>query len=366
MIGPKNHFYGKTHKEETKNKIRNKKLISEEEYNKRISLREKEYEVISLYSEYYSRQNQYLYVRCKKCSFEMTKTLQAFERGSLCTKCHPFTSSQAELEIIDFIESCEKKVIKNDRKTIAPLELDILIPENNLAIEYNGLFWHSDFNDYPRDRHRTKTKKCNDQNINLLHIFSDEWLTKKDLVQSMIKNRLGIFEIVGARKCIFKKISSKESERFFNENHISGFVNGCWHGALFYNDEIVLAMSLRKPRQKKYAGSVEIARLATKKNFKVSGGASKILKYVKKEIRDQYDSIISYCDLSYGNGRVYEKIGFELISEIKTNYWYTDGIFRFDRFKFRANNGKSEKEVAAENKVARIYGCGNNLYFLKL
>jgi len=40
-------------------------------------------------------------------------------------------------------------------------------------------------------------------------------------------------------------------------------------------------------------------------------------------------------------------------------------VVRYDRFRFRAQSGKSEKEVAQENKVYRIYGCGNYLYEYK-
>jgi hypothetical protein len=64
---------------------------------------------------------------------------------------------------------------------------------------------------------------------------------------------------------------------------------------------------------------------------------------------------------------VYEATGFKLVKEnTGINYWYTDGTVRYNRFKFRAQPGKTEREVAEENSVYRVYGCGNSLYELDL
>ena len=42
------------------------------------------------------------------------------------------------------------------------------------------------------------------------------------------------------------------------------------------------------------------------------------------------------------------------------------GEKRFFRFKYRAQPGKSEKQVAEENGVFKVYGCGHNIYIMKL
>jgi len=51
-----------------------------------------------------------------------------------------------------------------------------------------------------------------------------------------------------------------------------------------------------------------------------------------------------------------------LEKETGPDYWYSDGRKRFDRFKFRASNGKSEKIIASENNVFKIWGCGSNIF----
>jgi len=65
-----------------------------------------------------------------------------------------------------------------------PLELDIYLPEINLAIEYNGLYWHSyglnniseKQNDleFQKNRHLDKIIKCSEKNIELIHIFENQ------------------------------------------------------------------------------------------------------------------------------------------------------------------------------------------------
>jgi len=55
-----------------------------------------------------------------------------------------YFSSSAETEIASFIEQMGITVTTNTRKLIPPYELDIYIPEFNIDIEYNGLYWHSE------------------------------------------------------------------------------------------------------------------------------------------------------------------------------------------------------------------------------
>ena len=92
--------------------------------------------------------------------------------------------SKGENEIYEFIKSKKIEVIRNDRNIIKPLELDLYLPNSNIAIEYNGLIWHSEQYKYnPINYHLEKTEKCNEQGIRLIHIFEDEWLEHKEIVK---------------------------------------------------------------------------------------------------------------------------------------------------------------------------------------
>lgn len=377
MSGNANHFFGKRHSEDNKKKIAERKLIPKDEFDARTSLRSNEFECVTSYSEYGSRQYTKLKFKCQKCSKIQTKTLQSYERGSLCKFCYPKCISQAEIELGNFLENdlgCA--VTRNAREVIPPLELDMYLSERKIAIEYNGLYWH-DALKVGKGYHREKTRKCSEAGIQLIHVYSDEWMGKKEIIKSMLSAKLGLTKTsVDGRKCSIKEIDTSIAKAFFSENHISGHAK-CMKVFGLYNsaNELVSCMSFRLPGQKQEwlnanSDVVELARYANKQATVVRGGFSKLLQYAIKNwiVPDtSYRKIWSYCDLGYGTGNVYEKSGFSLSTkQITTNYWYTDGKKRYNRFKFRASDGLSEAEVAKKNKVWKVYGSGNMLFIYEI
>ena len=71
--------------------------------------------------------------------------------------------------------------------------MDIYIPSKNIAIEYYGIYWHSELY-VDKDYHLNKTELCNDKGVKLIHIFEDEWVNKQDIVKSRLKNLFGLTE----------------------------------------------------------------------------------------------------------------------------------------------------------------------------
>jgi hypothetical protein len=63
---------------------------------------------------------------------------------------------------------------------------------------------------------------------------------------------------------------------------------------------------------------------------------------------------MSYVDRRIGDGNFYLRVGFKYVQTTELNYWYTDLKNIFVRFKFRTYEGRSEKEIAAENKVYKF------------
>lgn len=369
--GINHHAFGSKLSQSQIDKMRKNKRISEKDFLAKLDLRKDDFICLTNYDKYYSRQHQYLDLICKKCGLEQNKTLQSLERGSLCRQCYPNTSSIHQIEIFKIInEELKLNAEISTRKIIPPYELDIFIPSKNFAIEYNSLFYHKERKEgHNKTYHKMKSQLCDEKNIQLFHIFGDEWIDKKNIIISMLKNRLGFYEKkIGARQTSVKLLSKKESNLFFDENHIDGTTRHKVAYGLIYKDQIVTAISLRIPiLRKKYKNSIEIARFASSQNHIILGGFSKLLKRVKQFAKENNcKSIITYADLRFGKGKVYKKNNFTFIKDTGINYWYTNDSKRFDRFKFRAKNGKSEKEIAEENKVYKIYGCGNYLYELKI
>jgi hypothetical protein len=364
VTGESNHFHGKNHSQESILKMKQSCLLSRSEYMDRLASRSHEFHVVTPYLSYTSRQHQYLDMECVQCGTTQKKTLQAFERGSLCSKCFPFTTSKGQEEVADFIRGLGFSIETGNRKICAPKEIDIYVPSKSIAFEYNGLYWHKDDGTKDKKYHKNKTEACRKSGIRLMHIFSDEWEHKREIVESMIKNRLGVADKrIGARKCDVGTMNKNEAKEFFNSTHISGHAKASHYLCLRYDKEIVCGLSLRTPHHNKYKGKIEIARLSTAKNIVVSGGFSRLFKRAIEIAKEKGSpSIISYADLRFGDGLVYANNGFSFNSDTGLNFWYTDDVCRYDRFKYRAMNGRSEADVAKDNGVSRIYGCGNYLY----
>ena len=362
--GKDNPFWGKKHKTETKNRISMTKRLGSVDVLNRVMERNEEFEILTPIEEYFSRQRQYLEFKCKKCEFVCKKTLQAFERGSLCPKCYPMSKSKAELEVYEFVKSItEYNVVSGNRSLIGPKEIDITVTSDTvrLGIEFNGLYWHSEVVDNTtKEDLLNKTNLCKEKDYKLMHIFSDEWEFKKDICKSMIRNRIGLSKKIYARKCLVKEIDKKSFDNFMNLSHIDGKVNSSIRLGLFYNDELVSAIGFRKPRQKKWSEYIEISRFATKLDHVVVGGLSKLLSYCKKNYDMQ--KIMTYSDRRFGWGSGYEKVGFKKIGNSGIDYWYTDGINRYDRFTIKTDDTMTEKEKAADMGLYKVWGCGSFIW----
>ena len=306
----------------------------------------------------------------------INRLLRSNDIKYICTKCYKVSnlSSIIESEVFDFIinELNMKNVINGDRTTLNGIEIDIYLPNHKIGIEFDGLYWHSDiYKD--KNYHLNKTIECEKQNIQLLHIFEDEWLYKKEIVESIIKSKLNINENkIFGRKCEISEIDSKTCNNFLNNNHIQGSINCKIRIGLFYDDELVSLMTFGKKRismgnKISAEGEYEMLRFCNKINTQVIGGASKLLNYFIKTYNPK--SILTFADRRYSNGNLYKQMGFDFINNTAPNYFYfkSSEMIRHYRFKFRKDilvkegfdPNKTEREIMAERGYLRIYDCGH-------
>ena len=273
---------------------------------------------------------------------------------------------------------------EKDRSVIKPFELDLFSKNHKIAIEYDGLLWHSfgkstyprfnNYNEIDKNYHLRKTELCETQGIQLLHIFEDEWLneTKRKIWISVIKSKLGIIkDKIYARKCIIKEIDTKIAKKFLNENHLQGYVNSSIKLGLYYDNNLVSVMTIGKSRySKKY--QYELLRFANKINTSVIGAFSKLLKYFERKYNPK--NIISYANRRWSNGNVYEVNRFSLVNISGPNYFYfkpDEGILQ-SRVKFQKHKlknllenydpKKTELQNMIDNGYRIMYDCGNKVY----
>jgi hypothetical protein len=308
--------------------------------------------------------------RCKKCETVFEDDIFA-GRPPRCPMCFPIMKyySHGENEIAEFLQNYTT-IERHNRKIISPQELDIYIPYHNLAIEFNGLYWHSELQGKDRSYHLNKTLECENKGIRLIHIFEDEWIHKQNIVESILLSQLGIYqEKIGARKCEIHEVTTKESKSFFNKNHIQGESISSVNIGLYYNDQLVSVLSVVKSRYNK-SYQWEIARFSSKLNHSISGSFSRLFKFFIKNY-DPY-SIITYSDRRFFSGKIYEKY-FNKLNPSGPSYWYLDSKFnRINRTNFQKhrlndklhifNEDLTEWENMQMNGYNRIWDCGNHVF----
>jgi len=295
----------------------------------------------------------------------------------LCDKCYPRVRSAAQTEVAEFIESLGINVVLNTKSVIKNKELDIYLPDYKLAIEYDGLYWHSLIAD--NKYHINKSKECEQIGIQLIHIFEDEWIFKQEIVKSRLLHIVNkTHNKIYARKCKIVKLTKKEKDEFLELNHIQGKdISSIYYG-LMYDDSIVSLMTFSKPRiiskTKELINTFELVRYASHMNYNIVGGASKLLN--KFIIENKPSKIISYADRRWTTTikeTVYDKLGFIKVKETVPDYWYIKSQRRLHRFNFAKHRlvkmgydkNKTESQIMKEIGYGKIYDCGSLKYEMK-
>ena len=323
-------------------------------------------------NDYKNTQKEYIDIYCKKHGM-FTQKISNHLYGQGCPKC-AVSISKAEDEINEFLNMFIET--KQRYKLLNKKEIDIFIPKLNIGIEYNGLRWHSDLFQKDNLYHLNKTNYCKEHDIKLIHIFEDEWLFKKEIVKSRLLNLIEKTpNKIYARKCEVHEVSSKDSIKFLEENHIQGSLLNSINLGLFYNNELVSLMTFghlrRNMGSKKKDGVFELTRFCNKINTNVIGGASKLLKHFEKNYKPF--EIVSYADRRWSKGNLYEQLGFEFVHNSRPNYFYFKKLIRENRFKYRKSElvkqgfdpNKTEKQIMEERGYNRIYDCGT-MKFIKI
>lgn len=259
----------------------------------------------------------------------------------------------------------------SNRTLLPPLELDIVCHEKKIAIEYCGLYWHSEFSGEKNSGyHAHKQRLCAEFGYKLITIFESDDIKKIKALLNKIFG--GIQKRVFARKTEVKKLTSSDSMSFANEHHLHNGLGASHHYGLFFENELVMSVSFSKTRFNKNF-EYECARMTSHSDISVVGGASKLFKYFISEAKPQ--SIITYADLRFGDGSVYEKYcGFTRENDSSANYWYfhpRQNIL-WSRIKFQKHKLKNQLAIfkseltEIENMRAngwdRIWDCGNAVY----
>lgn len=234
--------------------------------------------------------------------------------------------SNTHSEVLEYVKKLTKKPVYVNYRGLNDLtELDIYIPCLKIGIEVNGIYWHSEgLNDIPNpNRHLKKTEACLKQGITLLHITETEWLDP--IKQSIWKSKLDLLlgqplEVIYARNCEVKLISSRACSEFLKLNHLQGSVNSKIKLGLFYRDRLYAVMTFSKSRFSVLEDCYEMLRFCSLVNTRVTGGASKLFKYFIRNYK--FNKLVTYADRRYSQGNLYKALGFTHTHNTKPGFYY--------------------------------------------
>lgn len=279
-------------------------------------------------------------------------------RGSGCPKCANSGVSDVEKEVFSLVNTLVPDAVHSYRKLIAPKEVDIYIPSKNIAIEFNGLYWHSEeFHD--KKYHIGKRLAVEAQSCRLISIREDLWNERQSQVIRIIKNALGVSsDRIGARQTIVVEINGKEVKAFMDENHVQGYRNATVHFALQRNGVLVAVLSLTYWKTR---SQWEVTRYATA--YTVSGGLSRLWKHAVKTLN--ITSAYTYIDRDLFTGDAYVAIGFKRVNSTVGFRVITKGTTESRQKWNSAPVGMTQSQWYAAEGVKRIYDSGQDKLIFK-
>ena len=238
------------------------------------------------------------------------------------SKINHYQTSLFEQEIIEYVKSIYNgEIITNTRDVLKPYELDIYIPNNRIAIECNGTFWH-DNEHKDKTYHFNKSKACQDKGIRLIHIYEWEWANYPEKIKQLLNITLGSVVRIFARRCEVRIIDNAIAKPFNEATHLQGHRNAQVTYGLFYKDQLVQLMSFSKTRYNrnlKNDNEWEIIRGCPGSNNIVVGGVSKLFKHFIEDYKPS--RVFSYCDFNKFDGKSYLALGMIFDGYTGPNKW---------------------------------------------
>lgn len=283
-----------------------------------------------------------------------------------CPMCHPRNTSAEERVVQDLLTSLGVSFTTGDRTIIKPLELDIYIKNQKLAIEVNGAYWHHDGGTLRPLLE--KTRLAEEAGVELLHFWAHEINENLPAVTNIIMAKLGLHRRRYARLLEIKTLHSSEAAKFLRDHHLAGHARAKIYLGLVEGDQLVAVASFAPNRFQKDS-TWELVRFASEGS--VVGGLSRLVKTFQRQVGA---ALVSFADARYSTGAAYKKVGFAALGLTKPNYFYIKGsqrLYRQQAMKHKLptlleifDQSLSEYQNMLNNGWLRCSDCGSYKFIL--
>lgn len=277
-------------------------------------------------------------------------------------------ASKPEQEILDWVREFYPSARKHKEDG---QEIDVLIPELGIGIEYNRLCWHSELGMKrrgfdPKRYHLEKTRIFKEKKVRIIHIWEHHWRDRKEQVKSFLRSALKLNENkLAARKCrVIWSNDKKEieaSNQLLDLTHIQGEGHATkWVANIYHEDRLVATASFA--RHHRNGRDWVLTRFTTKANYTVQGALSKISRLARKNLEG---AIVSWADLALSEGDGYLKAGWRESQTLPADYFYYNpktgkAYSKQSRQKrsVKTPKGMTELEHASLDGLTRVWDCG--------
>lgn len=182
------------------------------------------------------------------------------------------------------------------------------------------------------------------KNTASITIYEDQWITKRSVIEGRLLSTFGKGEVVFARNCLAKRITTELAGEFLQKNHILGNTRSRYKYGLFTtkkegrleHDTLVCVATFSEPRTMDRGGvkvkSYEWVRYAALGSLRVTGGMGKLMNCFVQEIGPQGVNpqvlspieLMSYADIDWSSGNSYIKLGFSFLERTKPLEFFID------------------------------------------
>ena len=325
--------------------------------------------------------NKLLQFQCHNCGDQGCLPSETFKwrikkLSTPCTRCSGVRrGSVFQKEIALFLQSIYSGVIlENDRRVLNGLEIDILLPDLRIGIEANGVYWHSTQSVEEdlayKNYHCHKTDVCQAHGINLIHIFEDDWLLKKEIIKGRLTSLISPNKM-HVHHCSIAWPSVSEQQLFLESNHLQGWVASSLCVGLEHDEKLVAMMLLDRPRFSKNH-DWELLRFCVLSGVSITGGASELFKVFSDAFPDA--RVISQADRAWDSGDIYSKLGFEAAGKSRPSYRWIKDLQSWGRHKLQKHKlagvldnfdpSLSQTQNMFNNGWRRIWDCGTTRWIL--